>query len=233
MIKRPKGANISDKKEKFGLRELKFTELKKVINEKQLKLYWIANQIKVDKRTVSRWVNGKVKWIRYDNLESLSQLLECSPDRLIVENSTKFVGEIDIRKAAAANEKFNLLEELTPSGNYTSILQGVLFAVDGKFEDAVDAFNKGIQRLENGDVGMYEALGAMIHRLAGQETLTRKWIEKGLESYSLLFRLRNMEQLILLEKQLGHTGAMQAALSLARDTCIERGYVGILGGLRI
>ncbi len=389
-----------------------FHRTKKVIDEQELKLYWIADQIQVDKKTVSRWVNGKVKWIRTDNLASLSKLLECSTDRLLADSSVELVTDFDSSKAAAAIEKFNLLEELTPSGNYslaecllkvslkndlplatlgdlynqlciscwqqekfqeaslyasrvlelgemsqnddlksaahvqnsviasklgrineslaasekalaivkkdndhrrcgwiyynravnyfysweitkgeearkladeaiarsgtipdwryaviyqtdclfaifaedfalarshlskarehsklgnykrgkafTSILAGVLLAVDGNYAEAIAGFEAGIPELKNGDRGIYEALGAMIYRLAGQEALARKWIDEGLKSYSPLFRLRNMEQLILLEKQVGSTAAMQAALSLARETCIERGYGGYL-----
>lgn len=59
------------------------------IRKQGLKIWWMAEQIGVDRKTVSRWVNGKVNWARIENLLAVSALLGCSPEALmaLAENS--------------------------------------------------------------------------------------------------------------------------------------------------
>ncbi len=53
-----------------------------------LKQWWLADQIAVDKRTVNRWLTGKVRRISRDNLERLAAQLKCSEDELVLEDET-------------------------------------------------------------------------------------------------------------------------------------------------
>lgn len=42
----------------------------------QLKVWWVAEQIKVDRKTISRWLAGTVEAASLDNIEALAQLLQ-------------------------------------------------------------------------------------------------------------------------------------------------------------
>ena len=63
--------------QKIDLVRLDTVRLGDRIREQDIKLYWLADDIHVDKRTVSRWVNGRVKWIKQENLEALTKVLLC------------------------------------------------------------------------------------------------------------------------------------------------------------
>ncbi|MCC7478662.1 helix-turn-helix transcriptional regulator [bacterium] len=53
-----------------------------------LKQWWLADQIAVDKRTVNRWLTGRVRRISRDNLERLAAQLKCSEDELVLADET-------------------------------------------------------------------------------------------------------------------------------------------------
>ena len=44
--------------------------------------YWLYKQLGMSYQNFSRMVNGQTKSIRYENIEVLCQLLECTPNDL-------------------------------------------------------------------------------------------------------------------------------------------------------
>lgn len=56
--------------------------LKNKLVENGIKQWWLAEQVGVDRKTVVRWVQGKVKSIQSENAEALCKILNCSLDNL-------------------------------------------------------------------------------------------------------------------------------------------------------
>lgn len=46
--------------------------------------YWLYKQLGMSYQNFSRMINNETKSIRYDNIETLCLLLECTPNELIV-----------------------------------------------------------------------------------------------------------------------------------------------------
>lgn len=44
--------------------------------------YWLYKQLDMSYQNFNRMVNNQTKSIRYENIETLCQLLECSPNEL-------------------------------------------------------------------------------------------------------------------------------------------------------
>ncbi|WP_324961940.1 helix-turn-helix transcriptional regulator [Oligoflexus sp.] len=89
------------------------------IKKQGIKLWWLAEQIHVDRKTVSRWVNGKVKWMREENLLATAGILQCEPNRLRAEaNTLLYATEYEQTNAAKLVHTEKLLAALTPSGKF-------------------------------------------------------------------------------------------------------------------
>lgn len=89
------------------------------IRECQLKRWWIAEQIGVDRKTITRWLTGQTRRIHADNLDRLASLLECLPEELVLESHVEgSASHQDQALAAKLIEQENLLEILTPSGKW-------------------------------------------------------------------------------------------------------------------
>lgn len=71
---------------KNDIRLLNHDALKAAVERKQLKQWWLAEQIGVSRYTVLRWLNGKIRHIQTENLERLAALLECTPKELEVDD---------------------------------------------------------------------------------------------------------------------------------------------------
>lgn len=50
-----------------------------ILKEKGKTKYWLYNQMNMSYQNFSKMVNNKTKGIRYENLELLCEILECSP----------------------------------------------------------------------------------------------------------------------------------------------------------
>ena len=87
------------------------------VRELALKRWWVAEQMGVDRKTVGRWLNGRVKRIRRSNLERMAEVLECSPEELTI-SSEAIASVADQERAAQLIEEENLLEVLSPSGRW-------------------------------------------------------------------------------------------------------------------
>ena len=96
--------------------------------ELELKQWWLAEEIGVDRKTIGRWLTGQTKRIRKDNLKKLSEILECVEDDLILKDEASQFASINEQKAAAKLiEQENLLEILTPTGKWP-LLEGLIKA---------------------------------------------------------------------------------------------------------
>ena len=71
---------------KNDIRLLNHDALKTAVERKQLKQWWIAEQVGVSRYTVLRWLSGKIRHIRTENLERLAALLECAPKELEIDD---------------------------------------------------------------------------------------------------------------------------------------------------
>ena len=56
--------------------------LKDKIYELELKMYWLAMEIGVDRKTISRWVRAKGPIIKRFNIKALARVLECQEEEL-------------------------------------------------------------------------------------------------------------------------------------------------------
>ena len=56
----------------------------RLLQERGHTKYWLYKQLGMSYQNFSRMVNNETKSIRYDNIEALCQLLECTPNELFV-----------------------------------------------------------------------------------------------------------------------------------------------------
>jgi tetratricopeptide (TPR) repeat protein/DNA-binding XRE family transcriptional regulator len=105
------------------------TELKKIAAEKKLKQWWIAEQLGVHRKTVVRWMNGRVRRTTPDLARALSELLGCSLDRIIVTSEAELFATVSDQKAAAEILRTStLMDRLGPAGEWDTV-ETVLKAV--------------------------------------------------------------------------------------------------------
>jgi len=98
------------------------------IRELGLKRSWIADQIRIDRKTMTRWLTGQTKRIHVDNLNRLATLLDCEPRELVQsETGEVFATAADQSLAARLIAQENLLEILTPTGKWP-LLEGLIKA---------------------------------------------------------------------------------------------------------
>lgn len=70
------------------------------IRDLNLKKWWITEQIKIDRKTLSRWLNGHIRKVSHSNIEQLASVLQCTPKDLIVPEEVEIATSED-RLAAA------------------------------------------------------------------------------------------------------------------------------------
>lgn len=97
------------------------------IKELELKKWWLAEEIGVDRKTVGRWLTGQTKKIKKDNLDRLAEILECNTEHLIQDEGTLVATSNEQKEAAKLIEKENLLELITPSGKW-DLFEGIIKA---------------------------------------------------------------------------------------------------------
>lgn len=54
-----------------------------ILNEKQKTKYWLYKQMGMSYQNFNRMVNNETKSIKFDNLEALCQILECTPNDIL------------------------------------------------------------------------------------------------------------------------------------------------------
>lgn len=55
-----------------------------LLEQKGKTKYWLYKQLGMSYQNFSRMVNNETKSIRYDNIEVMCQLLECTPNELFL-----------------------------------------------------------------------------------------------------------------------------------------------------
>lgn len=84
-----------------------------------LKQWWLARVIGVDRKTVNRWLTGKVKRVTRNNAEKLAEYLECPLDEIIVpDEAVVYATREEQRAAAELIRERDLLQILSPSDNW-------------------------------------------------------------------------------------------------------------------
>lgn len=93
--------------------------LGRLIETQNVKQWWLARMIGVDRKTVSRWVSGKVKRLDRQNATLLAKHLECRLEDLTAPDETDVYATREEQRAAArlVDEK-DLLGILSPSDNW-------------------------------------------------------------------------------------------------------------------
>ncbi len=82
----------------------------------EIKQWWLARRLGVDRKTITRWLSGKTQRISHDNLRRLAGELSCREEDLIVQDSLEALGTREDRwKAARQLQHSNLTEMVGPS----------------------------------------------------------------------------------------------------------------------
>ncbi len=93
--------------------------LRNRIAELGLKQWWLAEQLRVDRKTVVRWVNGQVRTIQRDNAVALAAILQCRLDQLELPRSgIDLATPQDQHEAGRLLATSQLLERLGPIGEW-------------------------------------------------------------------------------------------------------------------
>jgi tetratricopeptide (TPR) repeat protein len=102
--------------------------LKNRIVELGIKQWWLAEQVGVDRKTVIRWLQGKVKSVQAENVEALSKILDCQIADLTLTNQAEQLATIEDQKNAAnLIVSSSLIEKLGPIGEW-NVIEGLLKA---------------------------------------------------------------------------------------------------------
>lgn len=89
------------------------------IRELDLKNWWVAERIGVDRKTLTRWLTGKVKTIRDENLAALAECLKCNLEDLVLHDESMLMASQEEQSIAAQLMiQENLLATLTPLGQW-------------------------------------------------------------------------------------------------------------------
>lgn len=96
--------------------------------ELDLKQWWVAEQIGVNRQTVMRWFTGQVKRARLENIERLAQCLDCPVEVLIAaretdvfatpkdqKNAAELIIDDDLYNLCRKERKLTLLESIARS----------------------------------------------------------------------------------------------------------------------
>ncbi|SMF20051.1 hypothetical protein SAMN06296036_1071 [Pseudobacteriovorax antillogorgiicola] len=93
--------------------------IKSRIEQLELKIWWIAEQIRVDRATISRWISGRVKWGKKSNLESLARVLQVPVTQITIHNpQLARASDADVLKAANLIYKKNMKKLVSIDHNY-------------------------------------------------------------------------------------------------------------------
>lgn len=53
-----------------------------ILEERNLTKYWLCKNIEISYQNLNKMVNNETQSIRYENIEKLCRILECTPDDL-------------------------------------------------------------------------------------------------------------------------------------------------------
>lgn len=135
--------------------------LKNRLAELSLKQWWLAEQVGVDRKTVVRWIQGKVKSIQPENAEALCKILNCSLDELCLNNEAEQLATPQDQKTAAELlVQSSLIEKLGPIGEWNviesllkaTILQNLPLDVLGQLYNQLTVASWRQSKIEQADV---------------------------------------------------------------------------------
>lgn len=102
--------------------------LKNRVAELGIKQWWLAEQVGVDRKTVIRWLQGKVKSIQSENAEALAKILDCEiKDLTLSDEADQLASVEDQKNAAQLLASSSLVEKLGPIGEW-NVIEGLLKA---------------------------------------------------------------------------------------------------------
>lgn len=96
--------------------------LKNRLAELGIKQWWLAEQVGVDRKTVVRWVQGKVRSLQRANAEALCTILQCSLEELtLADEADQLASAEDQRRAAQLLAESSLIDKLGPIGEWNVV----------------------------------------------------------------------------------------------------------------
>lgn len=102
-----------------------------LLKRQNLKQWWVAEQLGIDRKTLTRWLTGQTKQVQATSLTKLASLLGVGIDQLHAGDSaiygTIYATTEQQKAAALLIEQESLVEALTPSGKWP-LLEGLLKA---------------------------------------------------------------------------------------------------------
>jgi tetratricopeptide (TPR) repeat protein len=99
------------------------------MRERGIRQWWLAEQLRVDRKTISRWMSGKVRRISAENLTNLAGILGCSEADLVAGDPTDvFASAEDQARAARLIDERSLIETLAPAGQW-DLMEALIRAV--------------------------------------------------------------------------------------------------------
>ncbi|WP_240840748.1 helix-turn-helix transcriptional regulator [Acidaminobacter sp. JC074] len=101
-------------------------KLKEKIEYTGMKQSLLAHKVGVSEKTISRWVTGKVFFVKYHNLEALSHALNCHKDDLLEDRDTGLIHTLIEEE---------LLEKLSPYDNFEMVEQIFLHAFNDRLDE--------------------------------------------------------------------------------------------------
>ena len=85
-----------------------------------LKQWWLAKQLQVDRKTIARWLGGKVKRIARDNAERLARELDCDLADLVLSDEADITATREEQRLAAESlQQRDLLSLLAPTDDWS------------------------------------------------------------------------------------------------------------------
>ncbi len=100
------------------------SQLLAIVVKKNVKLTWLAHVTLVDRKTISRWMNGEIKRVRRENFEKLVEALECEPEDLIYGNMTTYASKED--QKAAIDEILSRVVHFKEKHSVEKIIKGLM-----------------------------------------------------------------------------------------------------------
>jgi tetratricopeptide (TPR) repeat protein/DNA-binding Xre family transcriptional regulator len=101
---------------------LNSTYLKNRVHELGLKQWWLAEQVGVDRKTVIRWLQGKVRMIQLANATALAKILDCRVEDFCHQSEAeRLATPEDQRTAAELLASSSVMEKLGPMGEWNVI----------------------------------------------------------------------------------------------------------------
>lgn len=105
-------------------------KLIQLIKSEGTKQTLLAHQLGVSEKTISRWVTGKILFIKEENMRGLCHVLSCKPEDLLMVEERTLVHRL---------LEDNLLEKLSPHGDYDLVEKIFLNAFDQPVDDLTRA----------------------------------------------------------------------------------------------